>query len=62
MDSGAVSDTEDVQPPFDLMTPLLPEEVCWVLDQALACEVRGAVMSGVHPARDLIHVLSDAVA
>ena len=40
MDSGAAHDAEGAQPPFDLLTPLLPEEVCWILDEALACEVR----------------------
>ena len=46
MDSGAaITSTDDDEEetrsmtPFDPLVPLLPEEVCWILDQALACEV-----------------------
>lgn len=39
MDSGVqMPDTN--QDLFDPTAPLLPEEVCWILDRALACEVR----------------------
>ena len=47
MDSGAaITSTDDAEEtrsmtPFDPLVPLLPEEVCWILDQALACEVSG---------------------
>jgi len=38
MDSGMV--LEDAQrPPFDPLSPLLPEEVCWILDRSISCEV-----------------------
>ena len=30
---------EQRRPPFDPLTPLLPEEVCWILDRSFACEV-----------------------
>lgn len=30
---------EQRRPPFDPLTPLLPEEVCWLLDRSFACEV-----------------------
>lgn len=39
MDSGATLPAEEQRPPFDPLTPLLPEEVCWILDRILACEV-----------------------
>lgn len=29
----------DDKPPFDPLAPLLPEEICWILDRAFACEV-----------------------
>lgn len=39
MDSGLTpSDTEGIQP-FDPLMELLPQEICWILDKALACEV-----------------------
>jgi N-alpha-acetyltransferase 35, NatC auxiliary subunit len=37
MDSGMkTSDWPDK--PFDPLMALLPEEVCWILDRAMACE------------------------
>ena len=39
MDSGATLPAEEQRPPFDPLTPLLPEEICWILDRILACEV-----------------------
>ena len=39
MDSGAPLPSGEQQPNFDPLTPLLPEEVCWILDRAMACEV-----------------------
>ena len=30
---------EQRRAPFDPLTPLLPEEVCWLLDRSFACEV-----------------------
>lgn len=38
MDSGMILD-EDKRPPFDATAPLLPEEVCWIMDRMFACEV-----------------------
>jgi len=38
MDSGLVLE-EAQRPPFDPLTPLLPEEVCWILDRSISCEV-----------------------
>ncbi|KAI0713691.1 Mak10 subunit, NatC N-terminal acetyltransferase-domain-containing protein [Earliella scabrosa] len=38
LDSGMVLE-EQRRPPFDPLTPLLPEEVCWLLDRSFACEV-----------------------
>lgn len=46
MDSGAAlpppadGASSPPGPPFDPQAPLLPEEVCWILDRAMACEVR----------------------
>lgn len=31
---------EAQRPPFDPLAPLLPEEVCWILDRATSCEVK----------------------
>ncbi|KDQ59783.1 hypothetical protein JAAARDRAFT_33351 [Jaapia argillacea MUCL 33604] len=38
MDSGMVTEDEPT-PSFNPLTPLLPEEVCWILDRSLACEM-----------------------
>ncbi|KAH9483568.1 N-alpha-acetyltransferase 35, NatC auxiliary subunit [Psilocybe cubensis] len=38
LDSGLVVQ-EQLRPPFDPLKPLLPEEVCWILDKALAFEL-----------------------
>ncbi|KAF8626362.1 hypothetical protein AX15_005013 [Amanita polypyramis BW_CC] len=38
LDTGFTKDNEDF-PPFDPLTPMLPEEVCWILDKILACEM-----------------------
>ena len=35
MDTGMT----DLSPPFDPNRPLLPAEVCWILDRSFACEV-----------------------
>ncbi|CDO71912.1 hypothetical protein BN946_scf184940.g59 [Trametes cinnabarina] len=38
LDSGMIL-AEQRRPPFDPLTPLLPEEVCWILDRSFACEM-----------------------
>jgi N-alpha-acetyltransferase 35, NatC auxiliary subunit len=38
MDSGMLVPKDD-HPPFDPLAPLLPEEICWILDRSFACEV-----------------------
>ena len=38
MDSGLMLE-EAQRPPFDPLMPLLPEEVCWILDRSISCEV-----------------------
>lgn len=38
MDSGMVLE-EAQRPPFDPLAPLLPEEVCWILDRSISCEI-----------------------
>ena len=38
LDSG-MSLEEQPRPPFNPLTPLLPEEICWILDRSFACEV-----------------------
>ncbi len=40
MDSGLISDDSAEQLVFSPLTPLFPEEICYVLDRAIACEVR----------------------
>ena len=35
---------EQRRPPFDPLAPLLPEEVCWILDRSFACEVNDPVL------------------
>lgn len=40
MDSGVSLSDGPRTTPFDAQAPLLPEEVCWILDRAMACEVR----------------------
>lgn len=38
MDTGMIV-PEDNEPEFDPTIPLLPEEVCWIIDRSFACEV-----------------------
>ncbi|KAH9890498.1 Mak10-domain-containing protein [Cubamyces lactineus] len=38
LDSGMILE-EQRRLPFDPLTPLLPEEVCWILDRSFACEM-----------------------
>ncbi|TFK45527.1 hypothetical protein OE88DRAFT_1784499, partial [Heliocybe sulcata] len=38
MDSGMIPEAAE-RPEFQPLTPLLPEEVCWVMDRILACEM-----------------------
>ncbi|KAI0695107.1 Mak10 subunit, NatC N-terminal acetyltransferase-domain-containing protein [Cerioporus squamosus] len=38
LDSGMILE-EQRRPPFDPLAPLLPEEVCWILDRSFACEM-----------------------
>ncbi len=40
MDSGLILDDEVERLVFSSLAPLLPEEVCYVLDRTIACEVR----------------------
>ena len=40
MDSGMQIE-QDTFTQFDPLTPLLPEELCWMLDRTFACEVNG---------------------
>lgn len=39
MDSGAALPNGEQHPDFDPLSPLLPEEVCWIIDRSMACEV-----------------------
>ncbi|KIP07499.1 hypothetical protein PHLGIDRAFT_105599 [Phlebiopsis gigantea 11061_1 CR5-6] len=39
MDSGMLLEGEEDRPAFDALTPLLPEELCWILDRSFACEM-----------------------
>ncbi|KAJ7684380.1 Mak10 subunit, NatC N-terminal acetyltransferase-domain-containing protein [Mycena polygramma] len=38
LDSGMAGDA-DQQPPFDAWAPLLPEEICWIIDRSFSCEM-----------------------
>ena len=49
---------ENRRPPFDPLTPLLPEEVCWILDRSFACEVNASARA---PHRAGFHLLSFCV-
>lgn len=42
MDSGMLLE-QDERPPFDPLAPLLPEELCWILDRSFACEVSAPI-------------------
>jgi len=44
MDSGLVLDDDERKAQFDPLAPLLPEEVCYILDRVIACEVRPCVL------------------
>jgi hypothetical protein len=39
MDSGVLAPANPDAPAFDPLAPLLPDEVCWLLDRSFACEV-----------------------
>ncbi|KAI0303343.1 Mak10 subunit, NatC N-terminal acetyltransferase-domain-containing protein [Multifurca ochricompacta] len=39
MDSGLILDDQAERPTFSPLAPLLPEEVCYILDRAVACEM-----------------------
>ena len=41
LDSGLELPEQTSRPPFDPLAPLLPEELCWMFDTALAYQVRG---------------------
>jgi Mak10 subunit, NatC N(alpha)-terminal acetyltransferase len=41
LDSGLIVQ-EELRPPFNPLTPLLPEELCWILDRSLGYEVCGS--------------------
>ena len=65
MDSGAPLPEGEQQPEFDPFTPLLPEEVCWILDRAMACEVNAddGLYGVIHACSSLyIRNLLDALA
>ncbi|KAJ3488544.1 hypothetical protein NLI96_g2764 [Meripilus lineatus] len=38
MDSGMILEQAD-RPTFEPLTPLLPQEICWILDTSLSCEM-----------------------
>lgn len=38
LDTGLIVQ-EQLRPPFNPLTPLLPEELCWILDRSLIYEV-----------------------
>lgn len=40
MDSGLILDDDARRPQFNPLAPLLPEEVCYILDRVIVCEVR----------------------
>ncbi len=56
LDTGLVPQ-EYLRPPFDPITPLLPEEVCWILDRAMAFEVNSyiSIMRSSNPDFYTIH-------
>ena len=65
MDSGAPLPEGERQLEFDPFTPLLPEEVCWILDRAMACEVNAddGLYGVIHACSSLyIRNLLDALA
>ncbi|KAJ6567144.1 Mak10 subunit, NatC N-terminal acetyltransferase-domain-containing protein [Mycena capillaripes] len=38
LDSGMAGDA-DQRPPFDIWAPLLPQEICWIIDRSFSCEM-----------------------
>lgn len=47
LDSGMILE-EQRRPPFDPLAPLLPEEVCWILDRSFACEVNDPALPCIY--------------
>jgi hypothetical protein len=58
LDSGMAGGAEQ-RPPFDVWEPLLPQEVCWIIDRSFSLEVRHlsspSLARFVHDAQMLWH-------
>ncbi|KIM61115.1 hypothetical protein SCLCIDRAFT_16178 [Scleroderma citrinum Foug A] len=53
---------DESRPPFKPLTPLLPEEVCWIIDRAFACEMEwhaGYTLSQTIFTCMYVHALTD---
>ncbi|KAI6046740.1 Mak10 subunit, NatC N-terminal acetyltransferase-domain-containing protein [Pisolithus marmoratus] len=53
---------DDSRPPFDPLAPLLPEEVCWIIDRTFSCEMAwhtGYTLSQTVFSFLYVHALSD---
>ncbi|KAH9842464.1 Mak10-domain-containing protein [Rhodofomes roseus] len=61
MDSGMVTESQQ-RPPFDPLAPMLPQEICWILDRAFACEMEwhaGASLTQTVHTLLYVHYLDD---
>ncbi|EKM56096.1 uncharacterized protein PHACADRAFT_122281 [Phanerochaete carnosa HHB-10118-sp] len=62
MDSGMLLEQDNTRPAFEPLTPLLPEELCWIIDRSFACEMgwyAGNMLSQTVYTLLYVHTLQD---
>ncbi|GJE88083.1 Mak10 domain-containing protein [Phanerochaete sordida] len=62
MDSGMLQEQDNARPPFESLSPLLPEELCWIIDRSFAGEMgwyAGNMLSQTVYTLLYVHTLQD---
>ena len=60
MDSGMLLKEDETRLPFNPLAPLLPEELCWIIDRSFACDVSNykfVITFSYHPIHRLAGML-----